>query len=208
MTTNRQWLVNGNPRGRALEMTDFKRGEVEISPLEKGEVRVKTEYLSFEPSQKGQMEVIAGYSAGATIGDVMGARGIGEVIESRNDKLPTGTRVLGLLGWQEYATLKGASLQAIPDDDFATARLGLLGAQGLTAYFGLLRIGKPQVGDTVVVSGAAGAVGSIVGQIARISGCRTIGTAGGREKCDWITSELGFDGAVALWDRGGAAVRR
>ena len=99
MTTNRQWLVNGNPRGRALELTDFKMCETEVNPLEEGEVRVKTEFLSFEPSQKGQMEVIAGYSAGATIGDVMGARGIGDVVESRNDKLRTGARVLGSVGW-------------------------------------------------------------------------------------------------------------
>ena len=162
MTSNRQWLINGNPRGRALELTDFQLNEAELTSLDEGQVRVKTEYLSFEPSQKGQMEVIAGYSSGATIGDVMGARGVGEVVESRDDKLPTGTRVLGQVGWQEFATVAAKSLQEIPNDKLATARLGPLGVQGLTAYFGLLRIGEPEVGDTVVVSGAAGAVGSLV----------------------------------------------
>jgi NADPH-dependent curcumin reductase CurA len=196
MSINRQWLVNGNPRGRALEMTDFEMNEAQLDSLAEGQVRVKTEHLSFEPSQKGQMEVIAGYSAGATIGDVMGARGIGEVVESRNDTLPTGTKVIGSLGWQEYATLSGKAVQQIPDDHLATARLGPLGSQGLTAYFGLLKIGHPEAGDTVVVSGAAGAVGSVVGQIAKINGCKTVGTAGGAEKCAWITQDLGFDAAI------------
>ncbi|MFT7219197.1 MAG: NADPH-dependent curcumin reductase CurA [Candidatus Azotimanducaceae bacterium] len=196
MSINRQWLVNGNPRGRALEMTDFEMNEAPLDPLAIGEVRVKTEYLSFEPSQKGQMEVISGYSAGATIGDVMGARGIGEVVESLDDSLPTGSKVIGSLGWQEYATLSGKSVQQIPDDNLATARLGPLGAQGLTAYFGLLKIGQPEAGDTVVVSGAAGAVGSVVGQIAKINGCKTVGTAGSAEKCEWLTQDLGFDAAI------------
>lgn len=195
MTQNRQWLINGNPKGRALELTDFKENVAELEPLADGEVRVKVEVLSFEPSQKGQLEVIAGYSAGGTMGEVMGARGVGEVVESRHADVPEGSKVVGVLGWQEYATVPGKTLEVVPDDNFLTARLGPLGAQGLTAYFGLLRIGQPEAGDTVMVSGAAGAVGSIVGQIAKISGCTTIGTAGGPEKCEWI-QEIGFDHAI------------
>ncbi len=195
MTNNQQWLIDGNPRGRALELTDFKRHEAELQPLGEGEVRVKVECLSFEPSQKGQLEVIAGYSAGGTMGEVMGARGIGEVVESRHPDFSEGAKVLGALGWQEYATVAGKALQILENDRFLTAYLGPLGAQGLTAYFGLLRIGQPEAGDTVMVSGAAGAVGSVVGQIAKISGCKTIGTAGGAEKCAWI-QEIGFDHAI------------
>ncbi len=196
MTKNQQWLVDASPRGRALELTDFKQNEVDLQPLGAGEVRVKVEYLSFEPSQKGQIEVIAGYSSGTTIGDVMGARGIGEVVESNAPGLPVGKKVLGSLGWQQLATVPGRSLREVSNDQFLTAHLGPLGSQGLTAYFGLLRIGQPEPGDTVVVSGAAGAVGSVVGQIARINGCRVIGTAGGPDKCAAIVNEFHFDAAI------------
>ena len=118
MTINRQWLVDASPRGRALELTDFKYNEAEVVPLGKGEVRVKVECLSFEPSQKGQIEVIAGYSSGTAIGDVMGARGIGEVVESNDPGLAIGKKVLGSFGWQELATLPGRSLQELPNDQF------------------------------------------------------------------------------------------
>jgi hypothetical protein len=195
MTTNRQWLIDGNPRGRALLLSDFVESDETLVPLNDGEVRVKVEVLSFEPSQKGQLEVISGYSSGGTNGAVMGARGIGEVVESKDPRLHVGAKVLGALGWQEFATLSSGALQVLPDDEMLTAHLGPLGAQGLTAYFGLLRIGKPEVGDTVMVSGAAGAVGSVVGQIAKISGCRVIGSAGGDEKVKWL-KEIGFDAAI------------
>ncbi len=195
MTTNRQWLIDGNPRGRALLLSDFMESDEPLTPLNDGEVRIKVEVLSFEPSQKGQLEVISGYSSGGTNGAVMGARGIGEVVESKDSGLHVGDKVLGALGWQEFATLSSSELQVLPDDEMLTAHLGPLGAQGLTAYFGLLRIGKPEVGDTVMVSGAAGAVGSVVGQIAKISGCRVIGSAGGEEKVKWL-KEIGFDAAI------------
>ena len=195
MTTNRQWLIDGNPRGRALLLSDFVESDETLVPLNDGEVRVKVEVLSFEPSQKGQLEVISGYSSGGTNGAVMGARGIGEVVESKDPRLHVGAKVLGALGWQEFATLSSSELQVLPDDEMLTAHLGPLGAQGLTAYFGLLRIGKPEVRDTVMVSGAAGAVGSVVGQIAKISGCRVIGSAGGEEKVKWL-KEIGFDAAI------------
>ena len=194
--SNRQWLINGNPRGRALEVSDFVLNEAEIAPLEEGEVRVKVEILSFEPSQKGQLENIAGYSSGGVIGAVMTGRGIGEVVESRDPKIPEGSKVFGNVGWQEYANVTGRTLEVVPDDDLLLARLGPVGTTGLTAYFGLLKIGKPEPGDTVVVSGAAGAVGSMVGQIAKIAGCRTVGIAGGPEKCAWLVDEVGYDAAI------------
>ena len=142
MTDNRQWLIEGNPRGRALLLKDFREASETLSLLGPGEVRVKVEVLSFEPSQKGQLEVISGYSAGATKGEVMGARGIGEVVESNDNQFKAGDKVIGLLGWQEFATLPGRELQVLPNDKMLTLYLGPLGAQGLTAYFGLLRIGQ------------------------------------------------------------------
>ena len=196
LTSNRQWLINGNPRGRALTVADFKANEAQVAPLNAGQVRVRVEYLSFDPSQKGQMENIAGYTSGAAVGQVMSARGIGEVIESRHGKITTGEKVAGAFGWQEYATLAGSSVEVLPNDGLLTAQLGPLGGTGLTAYFGLLRIGQPEPGDTIVVSGAAGAVGSMVVQLGNILGCRMIGIAGGPEKCAWVEKELGCAASI------------
>ncbi len=195
-TVNRQWLINGNPRGRALALSDFKAHEAEVDPLADGQVRVRVEVLSFDPSQKGQMENISGYTSGAEVGQVMSARGIGEVVASRHSAIAVGEKVAGAVGWQEYADLDGASVEVLPDDDLLAAHLGPLGGTGLTAYFGLLRIGQPEPGDTIVVSGAAGAVGSVAVQIGQILGGRVIGIAGGPEKCAWLTEELGCDGAI------------
>lgn len=193
---NRQWLINGNPRGRALALSDFKAHEAELQPLAAGQVRVRSEYLSFDPSQKGQMENIRGYTSGAEVGKVMSAGGIGAVVESRHSGIGVGDKVSGAVGWQEYASLDGASVQVLPDDDLLTAHLGPLGGTGLTAYFGLLRIGRPEPGDTILVSGAAGAVGSMVVQIAGILGGRVVGIAGGPEKCAWLVDELGCVAAI------------
>lgn len=196
MTTNRCWLVNGDPRGRALSLSDWVVDESDLKSLSQGEVRVRTEVLAFQPAQKGQMEVIPGYSGGNLIGKVMGAEGIGEVVESNAGEIAIGTKVIGPLGWQEFADLKPHQVRVLPDDGLLTAHLGPLGSSGLTAYFGLLRIGEPEAGDTVVISGAAGAVGSTAGQIAKLSGCHVIGTAGGRQKCDWLVNEVGYDAAI------------
>ena len=196
MTINRRWLVNGDPRGRALSLDDWVLEDQAIGELASGEVRVKTEILAFQPAQKGQMEVIPGYSGGNLIGKVMGGEGIGEVVESNDTDIAIGTKVIAPLGWQEYADVKRQQVRVVPDDDLLTARLGPLGSSGLTAYFGLLRVGQPEAGDTVVISGAAGAVGSTAGQIAKICGCRVIGTAGGQQKCDWLVDEVGYDAAI------------
>jgi NADPH-dependent curcumin reductase CurA len=192
---NRQWLIDGQPRGRALVKSDFRQQSVELAPLDADRARVRVDVLGFDPSMKGQMENI-GYAAATSRGDVMGANGIGEVVESNDSGLKIGDQVIGRLGWQEYATVQARDVQTVPNDELLTARLGPLGGTGLTAYFGLLNHGRPQPGDTLVVSGAAGATGSIVGQLGRLAGCRVIGIAGGGEKCRWLVDELNYDDAI------------
>jgi NADPH-dependent curcumin reductase CurA len=193
---NRQWLINAHPRGRGLVDDDFKWAETDVRAPLAGEVLVAVKYLGFDPAQKGWMENIANYVAPTTIGEVMRGSGIGEVVESNADGFSVGDTVMGLLGWQEFATVSAKDLTRIENDDLLTANLGALGTTGLTAYFGLLRHGRPKPGDTVIVSGAAGATGSMVGQIAKIGGCRVIGIAGGAEKCAWLVSDCGFDAAI------------
>jgi hypothetical protein len=195
MSTQRQWIINGQPRGRALVESDFLLREAELAPLAEGEARVRAEYFGFDPSQKGQMENI-GYAAATAMGQVMTARGIGEVVESKTPSLQPGDKVIGMLGWQEFATVKPDAVTVIPDDELLTAHLGPLGGTGLTAYFGLLRHGHPEPGDTLVVSGAAGATGSVVGQIGKLMGCKVVGIAGGPYKCMWLVDDLGFDAAI------------
>ena len=196
MTKNRQWLINDRPIGRPLKDSDFKRVETDLAPLESGEVRIKNLYLGFDPALKGWMENLGGYVAPTEIGEVMRGSGVGEVVESQNSMFVIGEKVTGMLCWQDYASLPGADLKKVLDDEFLTANLGILGTTGMTAYFGLLKHGRPLPGDTVLVSGAAGATGSIVGQIAKLNGCRTIGIAGGEDKCRWLTDEIGYDAAI------------
>ncbi len=194
--TNRQWLINGRPLGRGLLDDDFKLVETPVPALNEGEVLVKNQFLGFDPAQKGWMENIGGYVAPTEIGEVMRGSGVGEVIDSRHPGFARGDKVSGMLRWQEYALLKGSELLKLDDDGLLSAHLGVLGTTGMTAFFGLNKIGKPFPGDTVVITGAAGATGSVVGQIAKIAGCRVIGVAGGPAKCDWLVNELGFDAAV------------
>ena len=196
MTKNRQWLINGRPTGRPLVDDDFKRVDSDVVKPGEGEVLVKNQYLGFDPAQKGWMENIGGYVAPTEIGEVMRGSGVGEVVESNHPGFAPGDKVSGMLRWQDYATIPGGELKKVPDDEFLTANLGALGTTGMTAYFGLLKHGRPQPGDTVLVSGAAGATGSMVGQIAKIAGCRTIGIAGGPEKCAWLTDDVGYDAAI------------
>ena len=193
---NRQWLINGNPRGRALALTDFLEAQTAVQTLGADEARVQVEMLAFDPAMKGQLENVSGYASGNEVGNLMPGRGLGQVVESNLAGLPVGSKVIGRLGWQQYATVTAQDVEVVPDDDLLSARLGPLGVTGLTAYFGLLRVGKPEPGDTLLVSGAAGAVGSVTGQLGKIMGCRTIGIAGGQAKCDWLVNEVGYDAAI------------
>jgi NADPH-dependent curcumin reductase CurA len=162
-----------------------------------GEIRVEVEYLSVDPAMRGWLNPGPSYVPAVEIGEVMRAGGIARVIDSNHDSFAVGDAVSGGFGVQRYAVSDGNGVRKV-DLDLAPGpvHVGTLGISGLTAYFGLLDVGKAEAGNTVVVSGAAGSVGMIVGQIARIIGCRVVGIAGGAEKCAWLTDELGFDAAI------------
>ncbi len=172
----------------------FAADDVSIPTPGPGEVLVAVRWLSIDPTIRGWMAMDT-YLPAIPIGDPVRSVGLGEVIESNVDAIPVGATVFGLTGWQQYAVLD-ATATVLPDGIDPTAALSVFGVTGLTAYFGLLDLGRPQPGETVVVSGAAGATGSVVGQIARIKGCRVIGIAGTAEKCAWLVDELGFDAAI------------
>jgi NADPH-dependent curcumin reductase CurA len=193
---NRQWLINERPIGRPVQDNDFKFIETDVRQPGPGEVLVRVDYLGFDPAQKGWMENLGDYLDPTQIGDVMRGRGIGEVIASHAPSIAVGEMVFGFLGWQDYATLPAVELEIVPNDETTSAYLSVLGSTGMTAYFGLSRIGKPFPGDTMVITGAAGATGSTVGQLGKQAGCKVIGLAGGAEKCAWLTEELGFDAAI------------
>jgi NADPH-dependent curcumin reductase CurA len=194
---NRQFRIAARPVGM-VKQSDFAYTESAVPDIGPGQLRIKTTYLSLDPSMRGQMENRADYVAPLAIGDVMRASGVGIVEASNNTQFPTGTLVGGGFGMQDYVVTDGKSLplRTYPAGTDPTVALGALGGTGMTAYFGLLDLGEPKAGDTVVVSGAAGATGSIAGQIARIKGCRVIGIAGSASKCAWLTDELGFDAAI------------
>ncbi len=196
MTKTRQWLLNGHPRGRPITDDDLKLVTVDLPDPGPGEMLLKTHYLGFDPAQKGWMENIADYVAPMAIGDVMRGSGITEVIESNGGRYPVGAVLAGSTGWSEYVIHNGADLHRAESALSPTAMLSILGTTGVTAYCGLFKVGEPVAGDVVVVSGAAGATGSIVGQLAKIAGCTVIGIAGGPEKCAWLVEEAGYDHAI------------
>jgi NADPH-dependent curcumin reductase len=162
-----------------------------------GQFLVEVEYISLDPAMRSWMNAGRSYIPPVEIGEVMRAAAIGRVVESRHPDYQVGERVNGAFGVQRYAVSDGSGVSRV-DTSVAPppVHLGTLGLSGLAAYFGLLEVGRPEPGQTVVVSGAAGSVGSVVGQIARIKGCRAIGIAGGPEKCGWLVDELGFDAAI------------
>jgi hypothetical protein len=195
-TTTRQWLLNDRPLGRGIEDGDFKLVETEIPDPDEGELLLATRYLSFDPAQKGWMENIADYVAPMEIGEVMRGGAISEVMESNHPKFKAGDLVFGTTGWTEHQVHDGSGLVKVETQLSPTAVLSVLGTTGLTAYCGFFKVGKPVAGDTVLVSGAAGATGSVVGQLAKIAGCRAVGIAGGPEKCKWLVEEAGYDAAI------------
>jgi NADPH-dependent curcumin reductase CurA len=187
-------VLASRPEGWVRE-DNFRLEKTEVSPARDGEVLVKNLWLSLDPYMRGRMSEAKSYVKGVDLGEVMVGQTVGEVLESKHSRLKKGDHVLTQLGWQLYGTTKEATKV---DGSRAPLSyyLGVLGMPGMTAYFGLKEIGQPKPGETVVVSAASGAVGSVVGQLAKIAGCRAVGIAGGREKCDYVVQELGFDGCV------------
>jgi NADPH-dependent curcumin reductase CurA len=191
---NRQWLYAKQPVGKIAPDT-FEWRETAIPEPREGEALVRTRMLSLDPANRAWM-MGKTYRDALEPGQVMSGFTIGEVVESKAPGLARGDIVEGDWGWQDYAAVSPRQLTKRTTKAPLELLIGPLSVTGLTAYFGLLQVGQPKPGDTVLVSAAAGAVGSMVGQIARIAGCRVVGTAGGKDKCDWLTRELGFDAAV------------
>ncbi len=192
---NRQIVLADRPDALPQE-SDFRLVESEVSAPGDGQVLVKTHFLSVDPYMRGRMRDVESYADPVALGDVMVGGTVGTVVESQHRRYQQGDVVVGYWGWQEFAVLDGNDIYPF-DASIApmSAALGVLGMPGMTAYFGLLDIGQPKAGETVFVSGAAGAVGSMVGQIAKIEGCRVVGSAGSQDKVDHLTNELGFSAA-------------
>tara|TARA_B100000927_G_scaffold73097_1_gene58229 strand:- start:772 stop:1794 length:1023 start_codon:yes stop_codon:yes gene_type:complete len=196
--TNKQWLLDKRPKGMPGDEC-WKLNEVETLPLKKGEVLIKVLYLSIDPYMRGRMNDGESYAAPAALGEPMTGESVGIVIESESDKFIKGDYLCVHRGWQTHIvvsddepTLFKADPSIVPLQTY----LGTVGMPGRTAYFGLLRVGLPKSGETIVVSAASGAVGSVVGQMGKILGCRVIGVAGGEKKCSYVKDELGFDDCI------------
>jgi NADPH-dependent curcumin reductase CurA len=197
MSINRQWLLARRPTGVPVA-EDFRWNEAPVPEPDDGEVLVRNRMLSCDPTQRGWMAVDT-YLPAVKLGEVMRAFAVGEVVASRDPAWPVGTRLQGMIGWQDHALVRREDPHPpllVPAGASDESALGVLGNNGMTAYFGLLDIGRPKPGETVVVSAAAGATGAIVGQLAKILGCRAVGIAGGEEKCRYLVDELGFDAAI------------
>ncbi len=194
---NRQFLLAARPQGMVKE-SDFEYRETPIPTIGPGEILIRTTRISLDPSMRGQMENRADYVAPLAIGSVMRAGATGEVVQSNNPQFPVGTQLYGTLGMQDYVVSDGKNVPFRTYDSRLKPEeaLGVLGNTGMTAYFGLLDLGEPKAGDMVVISGAAGATGSVAGQIAKLKGCTVVGMAGSDEKCQWLVDELGFDAAI------------
>ncbi|MDY7559779.1 NADP-dependent oxidoreductase [Pseudomonas sp. 10B1] len=193
---NRQFLLAKRPSG-AVTREDFIYQQVPVGDIAAGQVLVKNEYLSLDPAMRGWMNEGKSYIAPVNLGDVMRALGVGKVLASQNPGFAVGDYVQGALGVQDYFLGEPKGFYKIDPKLAPLPRyLSALGMTGMTAYFALLDVGAPKSGETVVISGAAGAVGSVAGQIAKIKGCRVIGIAGGKEKCQSLIDELGFDGVI------------
>jgi NADPH-dependent curcumin reductase CurA len=191
---NTRVLLASRPAGWVTE-ENFRVEQAPVPAPADGEVLVKNLWLSLDPYMRGRMSDARSYVKAVDIGEVMVGQTVGEVLESKSPALEPGAKVLTQLGWQLYGTTREAIPIREPSAPLS-CYLGILGMPGFTAYFGLKEIGQPRAGDTVVVSAASGAVGSVVGQLAKLWGCRTVGIAGGPQKCDYVKRELGFDECI------------
>lgn len=196
MSTNRQFKLKQRPVGM-VKREDFEFAKADVPEPGDGEFLVRIAYLSLDPAMRGWMNEGKSYVPPVGLGEVMRAGAVGEIVKSNHPKFAVGEHVVGMFGVQDYAVSNGKGVTRV-DPKLAPlpVYLGTLGMPGMTAYFGLLEIGKAKAGDTVVVSGAAGAVGQVVGQIAKIKGCRVVGIAGGADKCRYVVDELGFDACI------------
>ena len=193
---NKKVLLASRPQGAVTE-DNFRFVEMPVGKPGPGEVLIRNEWLSLDPYMRGRMSDAKSYAKSVEIGEVMVGQTVGEVVESKDPNFKAGDKVLTPLGWQLYGIASAKELTRI-DAQRAPASyyLGILGMPGITAWFGLFEIGQPKPGNTVVVSAASGAVGSVVGQLARIKGCRVVGIAGGKTKCDYVVKDLGFDACI------------
>ncbi len=194
MVTNRRITLAQRPHG-FVGSECFAADERDVRSPQPGEVVIRVEWLSIDPTIRGWMSHDT-YLPAIEIGAEIRSGGLGTVIESNDAGVAVGSTVFGDVGWQEYAVMAGRDVRLIPDDIGPEAALSVFGITGMTAYFGLLDVGRPAAGETVLVSGAAGATGSVVGQIAKINECRAVGIAGSDEKCAWLVDDLGFDAAI------------
>jgi NADPH-dependent curcumin reductase CurA len=193
---NKRVLLASRPSGWVSE-DNFRIDSVPVPQPRDGQVLVKNLWLSLDPYMRGRMNEGKSYAARQELDEVMIGGTVGEVVESKNAKFAKGDTVLGMFGWQQYGVSDGKGLNKVDASRVSPSTyLGVLGMPGVTAWVGLLDICQPKAGETVVVSAASGAVGSVVGQIAKIKGCRAVGIAGGKQKCDYVVNELGFDACV------------
>ena len=193
---NRRIVLASRPKGEP-QHENFRLESLPVPVPGDGQALLRTLFLSLDPYMRGRMSDGPSYAAPVQIGEVMTARTVSEVVESKSQAVKVGDIVLCDAGWQEYTVADGGKVQKLdPSAAPVSTALGVLGMPGLTAYTGLLNIGQPKPGETVVVAAAAGAVGAVVGQLAKIWGCRAIGIAGGPEKCDYVAKELGFDACL------------
>jgi len=192
----RQWLLVNRPHGWVQE-SNFKLVEAELPALQDGQLVVKVHYLSLDPYMRGRMNESKSYAPPQPLNQVMIGGTVGEIVESKNVNFKAGEMVVGMGGWQEYFVSDGVGLMKVDTHALPpTVYLGCMGMPGVTAWYGLIQICKPKAGNTLVVSAASGAVGSVVGQLATIRGCKVVGIAGGQPKCSSVVKEFGFDHCV------------
>ena len=199
MTENQQVLIDSIPQGKLAE-SDYRLASAPLPTVSEGEVLVKTIAFAITAGTRAGLQGSASYAGAPQTGMVMNGTGVGEVVESKDPELPVGAKVMGPTGWQSYSLQKRKHVSVIPNGQDPVHYLGPLGVNGLTAYFGLLQVGQPQAGETVMVSAAAGSVGHLVGQLAKIRRCRVVGVCGSDDKGAVLTQRLGFDVAVNYRD--------
>jgi NADPH-dependent curcumin reductase CurA len=196
MTTYQRMVLASRPKG-TVSPDNFRLETVDVPKIKDGEVLVRNHYLSLDPYMRMRMEDVKSYAAPQALNEVMIGGTVGEVVESKNPNFAVGDKVNGMLGWTEMAVSDGSMLRKIDTTRVPiSAYLGAVGMPGMTAWYGLTQIIQPKEGETIVVSAASGAVGSVVGQLAKRRGCRAVGIAGGTEKCRYVVDELGFDACV------------